>query len=88
MTDDPRLPDWNQGERLRKARQTADLSLDDMADHLGCTPRTIRNYESGATRPNRATLMAWAALTDVPLWWLSDAPERAVTRGYPLGLAA
>lgn len=88
MHDDPRLPDWNQGERLRKARQTANLDIDTMADHLDCTPRTIRNYESGVTRPNRATLMAWATLTDVPLWWLEADPERGVTGGYQPQLAA
>lgn len=88
MTDDDRLPDWDQADRLQRARRTANLTRAEMAAHLGCSERTIRNYESGATRPNRATLMAWANLTDVPLWWLVDAPESAVTRRYRPELVA
>jgi transcriptional regulator with XRE-family HTH domain len=88
MTDDVRIPDWNRGERLRKARKSADLSTDEVAVHLGCSERTVRNYEMGATRPDRPALMAWATLTDVPLWWLEDAPDGGITRGYPSELVA
>jgi transcriptional regulator with XRE-family HTH domain len=86
--DTQQLPDWNLGERLHKARSTAGFTSDNLAAHLGCSERTIRNYESGATRPNRATLMAWATLTDVPLWWLDNAPEGGITRGNPTELIA
>lgn len=84
----PRLPEWDQGERLRKARKTRGYTTDDIAAHLGCSERTVRNYEVGATRPNRATLMAWAAFTDVPLSWLEDDLDRGLTAGYATELVA
>jgi transcriptional regulator with XRE-family HTH domain len=88
-------PQWTRGERLRKARTTAGITVEVMARHLGCTERTIRNYELGSTRPNKPTMTVWATLTDVPLWWLDDLersellviddkPSSAtVPRGYP-----
>ena len=87
-------PEWTRGERLRKARVTAQITVEAMADRLGCTERTIRNYERGSTRPNKPTMAMWATLTDVPLWWLDDSerpnllvtndkPGATVTRGKP-----
>lgn len=78
-------PQWTRGERLRKARVTAGMTVDVMARHLGCTERTIRNYELGSTRPNKSTMTVWATLTDVPLWWLDDSerPESLVTNDKP-----
>ena len=78
-------PQWTRGERLRKARTTAGVTVEAMARHLGCTERTIRNYELGATRPNKATMTVWATITDVPLWWLDDSmrPEVLVTNDKP-----
>lgn len=70
---------------MAKARQAAALDTDDMAAYLGCSERTIRNYERGATHPNRPTLMAWAQRTDVPMWWIDglEAPEPLITSDKP-----
>jgi transcriptional regulator with XRE-family HTH domain len=74
-------PAWTLGDRLRKARRTAGLSVDVMAHELGVTDRTVQNYESDRTPPKRSALLAYAQLTGVPLWWLEgdDPPGDTVT---------
>ena len=78
-------PEWTRGERLRKARVTAGITVEAMARCLDCTERTVRNYEFGATRARTPTLALWATLTDVPMWWLDNAerPELLVTNDKP-----
>lgn len=56
---------WTQAERLRKARLLAGMSVDEMAEAIGVSDRTIRNYESGAITPRPAALRLWAITTDV-----------------------
>ena len=65
------VPAWTMGDRLRKAREQADLSSQQMADHLVVSRNTIRNYESGhTTNIPAAKLAKWAEVTRVPAVWL------------------
>lgn len=73
---------WTLGERLQKAREHAGISRDEMADRLGVSERTIRNYENEAVKVARAVVLAYSSETSVPLGWLTD---DARSRCFPLG---
>lgn len=83
------VPQWTLGERLRKARTHVDLTVDEMADELGCTTKTIYNYEQDRTVVRVPALKLWALRTGVPLLWLIEGDEgggphtRSITAGYP-----
>lgn len=64
------LPHWTLGERMSKARESAGMTRRQMADELRVSERTIRNYEGEHTRVTRDTVMAYAAITGVPVWWI------------------
>jgi transcriptional regulator with XRE-family HTH domain len=73
MTNNPTpdaVPVFTLGDRLRKARNVADMTIPDMAAVLGVTEKTVRNYESETTPMKRATLIAWAMSTGTPFEWL------------------
>lgn len=60
------------GDRLRKARVSAEIRVDEMAAHLGVSPDTVTNYEKDKTNPRRAVLLAYANQCNVPLGWIED----------------
>lgn len=63
------------GDHLRAAREKAiggKIRTDDMAEKLNVSTVTIRNYESGRTHPNQATLREWARLTGYSLNAITD----------------
>lgn len=65
--------------RLKKLRQTNDVSQQELADLLGISTRAWRFYESGDREPNIAGLIALADYFDVSLDYLvgrSDKPGR------------
>jgi transcriptional regulator with XRE-family HTH domain len=63
------IPEFSTADRLRKARQFAGLTPEELAERIGVTPRTVYNYETGkATRP--AALKLWALATGVPFQWI------------------
>jgi transcriptional regulator with XRE-family HTH domain len=65
-------PVWTLGERLHKAREFAGITRTGMADRLGVSERTIRNYENEAVRVTRSIVLAYAAETMVPVDWFSE----------------
>ena len=65
-----KIPTWTLGERLRKARTDAGHTADTIAAELHVTPQTVRNYETGRTRPQHPMVNAWAEITDVDGDWL------------------
>jgi transcriptional regulator with XRE-family HTH domain len=63
------IPEFSTADRLRKARQFAGLTPEELAERIGVTPRTVYNYETGKpTRP--AALKLWALATGVPFQWI------------------
>lgn len=76
------VPVWTLGDRLTKAREHAGLTQQQMADQLQIGRRSIVRYESDRTPP-RSIVIAYSAVTAVPLWWL-DGPQDgdAVTTWY------
>jgi len=70
-----RVPEWTVGDRLRKARTSANVSADEMAGILGRGVRTIYNYENGYTRAPELVVKLYAMRCDVPLTWLETGVE-------------
>lgn len=67
-------PKWTTGDRLRKAREHAGITVADMAATLGVTRNTITNYEHDRTSVTVDALRRYAAATGVDAAWLL-APE-------------
>lgn len=63
------IPQWTVGDRLRKAREVAGLSQDQLALDLGISRRSVSTYESGGAA-KRPVLLAWAMRCGVSLDWL------------------
>ena len=75
-------PEWTLTDRLRKAREHSGLEQTEIAEVMGVSVRSIRNYEAGRNTPKRPQLIAWAFATGVPLAWLED-EECAVRDSNP-----
>ena len=71
----PRIPEWTIADRLRKAREHANLEQADLAGDLGVSRNTISNYERGKVDPRRAVLLAWAMRTGVDVAWILSGEE-------------
>lgn len=82
------VPQWTLGDRLRKAREHAAISSQQMADALDLSRNSITNYEHGRTRPSTLVLRAWALATGVPLEWLRTGSMDTRQYHRPLALVA
>lgn len=69
---DTLVPQFTKGDRLAKARKTAGIGQQEMAQLLLRDRKTIGNWENDHTEPTPRVLIRWAELTKVPLWWLTD----------------
>lgn len=81
MNDDFEIvPEWTLGDRLRKARETADLEQIELARDIGVSRNTVANYERGKTTARRPVVLAWAVRCGVPIEWLwtGRVPESGV----------
>jgi transcriptional regulator with XRE-family HTH domain len=83
-----RVPEWTVGDRLRKARTTANVTTEEMAEYIGRTVRTISNYETGYVHHvPKLVVLAYAARCGVPADWLlygsATQPNSLVTMRYP-----
>lgn len=82
------IPTWTVGDRLAKALDHADVSVQEMAEYLGISRNTVGNYIAGRTHARRGTVLAWALRTGVPAEWLltgevpaDPTPEGGSTQG-------
>lgn len=78
------VPQWTVGDRLHKARTWAGISVESMAEDIGRSTRTIRNYEADVTVPPLLVLRQYAYRTRVPLWWLMAGEIDDPNGGRPL----
>lgn len=71
------VPLWTLTDRVRKAREHAGLSQEELADVLQVARSTIGNWESGRTTPSwrDATLLADVCRVDRQ-WLIGDAELR------------
>ena len=64
------VPTESLGDRLRRARVAADLSVAELADELEVSRTSISRWENNHDRPRRATVLAYAMRCSVPIEWL------------------
>lgn len=77
-----RVPQLTLGWRLKMA--LGDISVQEMAEHLGVTRSTLSRWMSDTGKPPRRAYVAqWALLTGVPLTWLETGDHP--TNGGPGG---
>lgn len=72
------IPEWNVGDRLRKALRDVGISTAEMGEYLGITRETVSRYmnSDGRIVPLQ-TLRLWALRTGVPLEWIQTGEVRA-----------
>ena len=63
-------PTWTTGDRLRKARESVDLSVAEMAELLDVTRNTVTNYEHNRTRITASAAVVYSEATSAPIDWL------------------
>ena len=51
------------GTWLRQARADYDLTQEALAERIGCSPQTVRAFETGRRRPSREMAAFYAALS-------------------------
>ena len=66
------IPVWTRGDKLRKSRETAGLSIEDMATALGFHRNSITAWESDRYPAKRAVVLAWAIICRVDPAWLGS----------------
>lgn len=64
------MPEWTQGDRMRKALEAAGYGVAEAAMRFGVGRNTISNWIHDRTAPSAIVLEVWADWTGVPLIWL------------------
>lgn len=82
------VPQWSLADRLRKAREVAQLDQAELAHRAGLSRATVSNAERGVGVPQRATLAVWAKVTGVDEGWLSQGWEAERRKPGPRPAAA
>jgi transcriptional regulator with XRE-family HTH domain len=78
------IPQWTLGDRLRKAREDRGITVAEMAVEVERSERTIRNYETGATRARSPIIRRYAMRTGVPYsWFITGQPPTDVPPNTP-----
>jgi DNA-binding XRE family transcriptional regulator len=81
------IPTWTVPDKIRKAREHAGLSQQELADRLSVTRTSVINWERGHTRPLRLILRLLAAETGVDEQWLSqEGPLISLHTDIPAGI--
>jgi transcriptional regulator with XRE-family HTH domain len=76
-------------DKIRKAREHAGLSQQELADRLSVTRTSVINWERGHTRPLRLILRLLAAETGVDEQWLGqEGPLISLQTDIPAGIPA
>ncbi len=77
MSETGAIPAWTLRDRLRKAREHADMTQAVLACEIGIARSSVVSYETGRTLPSRPVLLSWSLVTGVSLPWLLDARHLA-----------
>lgn len=64
------VPFFEMRHRLARALELGGVTRAGMAEHLGLSDNTIRNYLSGRTTPSRSTVRDWSMRCGVPTEWV------------------
>jgi transcriptional regulator with XRE-family HTH domain len=68
---------WEVGDRMRKARLHAGVSIEAIAEEVGQSPSTVRAWERNANTPRNLydVTMVYERLTDVSWAWIMSGNE-------------
>jgi transcriptional regulator with XRE-family HTH domain len=81
------IPQWTVPDKIRKAREHAGLSQQELADRLSVTRTSVINWERGHTRPLRLILRLLAQETGVDEQWLGqEGPLISLQTDIPAGI--
>jgi transcriptional regulator with XRE-family HTH domain len=64
------VPEWDTADRMRKALRESRTSVQQMAEYLDVSRRSIGNWLGGRVPPSTRTLRLWAMRTGVSYHWL------------------
>lgn len=64
------VPQWTLGDRMRKALDHASVSVEEMAEYLGYSTATMRNWTRDRAVPRPTVLRQWALRTGCDYHWL------------------
>ncbi|MAM13119.1 MAG: hypothetical protein CML23_22225 [Rhizobiaceae bacterium] len=79
MMEEELYGDDTLGGRLLAARESAGLSLAELAGHLGVSRETVRNWECDRSEPSLERLVRIAGRLNVrPLWLISGDVEKSL----------
>jgi transcriptional regulator with XRE-family HTH domain len=82
------IPTWTVPDKIRKAREHAGLSQQELADRLSVTRTSVINWERGHTRPLRLILRLLAQETGVDEQWLGqEGPLISLHTDIPAGIS-
>lgn len=76
--NEPVIPTWTRGDRLRKARTLTGMTVREFAEVIGVSHGTISNAETDSREVRKIVLNAYSLATGVPVQWLE-------TGAYPSG---
>lgn len=74
------IPEWTEGDRLRKARTVAGIGVREMANRLEVSLKTIHRWERAPEGVPRRSVIAYAHETGVPVEWLEEGAETVTGR--------
>lgn len=79
------VPEFTFGDRLRKAREHAGLSREELAETLGVNVKSLWNWEAGLNKPRNVVELAqqWADATGVPAEWLLGLSSQSTSEFGP-----
>lgn len=66
----PGIPEWDTADRMRKALRSSGIGVEEMADYLDVTRRSVGNWINGHIQPSKQTLRLWAMRCGVDFNWL------------------
>lgn len=64
------IPEFDLGDRIRKALSVAGIGVGEIADYLGVTRQTVGSWINGRNGPSKAAVRLVALRTGVPFHWL------------------
>lgn len=87
--DAPPVPQWDTADRMRKALRESAIGIEEMAEYLDVSRRSIGNWINGHVKPSKQTLRLWALRTGVSFDWLchgdhapcTPSPDKPVSAG-------
>jgi transcriptional regulator with XRE-family HTH domain len=65
------IPEFEIGDRMRKALQKSGMTSLDMAEYLGVSQASVSNWINNRHEPTKQTVMLWALKTGIPFEWIA-----------------